>query len=82
MCCIHAFSKYENIQQWASQSPSCFCGVCILVGSWSLDFIWGAREGFLEEVAAEPRTIRKSVPGRRNSMCKCPEVGGRECGVR
>ena len=42
----------------------------------------GAREGFLKEVAAEPRTIRKSVPGPRNSMCKCPEVGGRECGVR
>lgn len=44
------------------------------------DFTGRTWEGFLEEVATEPRTIRKSVPGRRNGMCKCPEVGRRKCG--
>lgn len=39
----------------------------------ALTLIGGATEGFLEEMAAEPRTTRKSVLGRKNSMCKCPE---------
>ena len=29
--------------------------------SWDLDFIWEAWEGFLEEVATEPRMTRKRV---------------------
>ena len=44
--------------------------------SWDLDLIWGAGEGFLEEVATEPRTTRgesntgKSVPGRGIACAK------------
>lgn len=53
--------------------------------SWELDLIWGTRRAAwrrwhlsLEQLGGETE-IGKSAPGRRNSMCKEPEVE-RECG--
>ena len=43
--------------------------------------MWDIMDGFLEEVTFEQDLMEvweiwgKSVPGRGNSWCKCPEVG-------